>query len=55
MPQLNPAPWLLILIMSWLTLLLLYLTKTTNFSNTYTPSIFQTVNHKASPWAWPWP
>nr|UNQ32345.1 ATP synthase F0 subunit 8 [Hoplodactylus duvaucelii]UNQ32592.1 ATP synthase F0 subunit 8 [Hoplodactylus duvaucelii]UNQ32852.1 ATP synthase F0 subunit 8 [Hoplodactylus duvaucelii] len=53
MPQLNPAPWLLTLIMSW-TFLTIFLTPkllTTNFPNSPEPQLEMQTN---SPWIWPW-
>nr|WNH22366.1 ATP synthase F0 subunit 8 [Callionymus bairdi] len=55
MPQLNPAPWFLILVFSWLVFLAFIPTKimSHNFPNKLTP--FET--KKASPktsWTWPW-
>nr|YP_010184965.1 ATP synthase F0 subunit 8 [Asymblepharus himalayanus]QVH34644.1 ATP synthase F0 subunit 8 [Asymblepharus himalayanus] len=54
MPQLNPAPWLFILFMLWLTVLVVFKTKTlcSTSLNTMTP-YDQTTQHTTS-WDWPW-
>nr|AEC33127.1 ATP synthase F0 subunit 8 [Calyptocephallela gayi] len=54
MPQLNPNPWLMILLFSWVILTTLALTKITNFKDLNDPSAkpFKGPN---TPWTWPWP
>nr|YP_007025116.1 ATP synthase F0 subunit 8 [Crotaphatrema lamottei]AEK26860.1 ATP synthase F0 subunit 8 [Crotaphatrema lamottei] len=52
MPQLNPAPWLKMMVISWLFLLTIMFTKVTNF----TPMKTLWLNHITPliPWNWPW-
>nr|ADW93242.1 ATPase 8 [Subdoluseps bowringii]AEA37820.1 ATP synthase F0 subunit 8 [Subdoluseps bowringii] len=54
MPQLNPAPWLLILILSWVTLLFLFKTKTTNATALNPTTAADLKADKMNPWNWPW-
>nr|ADW93254.1 ATPase 8 [Brachymeles apus] len=54
MPQLNPAPWFLILTLSWVVLLLLFHTKIlmmTPYNNPTTPDL---TTHQTTHWNWPW-
>nr|YP_002970984.1 ATP synthase F0 subunit 8 [Polychrus marmoratus]BAH70464.1 ATPase subunit 8 [Polychrus marmoratus] len=54
MPQLNPHPWFLILLLTWATTMLIFLTKTLNSKhlNHLMPSSLQM---KTPPsWTWPW-
>nr|YP_003734654.1 ATP synthase F0 subunit 8 [Pellona flavipinnis]BAJ09830.1 ATPase subunits 8 [Pellona flavipinnis] len=53
MPQLNPAPWFLILIFSWFVFLTILPPKILahKFSNEPTTS---TEKSKPEPWNWPW-
>nr|YP_097145.1 ATP synthase F0 subunit 8 [Thorius n. sp. RLM-2004]AAU20582.1 ATP synthase F0 subunit 8 [Thorius n. sp. RLM-2004] len=52
MPQLNPAPWFFILLMSWL----VYLMMAPKTSNLKTLNELTIKNDKntASSWNWPW-
>nr|ABV68592.1 ATP synthase 8 [Cobitis sp. MP-2007b] len=54
MPQLNPAPWFMILLFSWLVFLIIIPTKVLNhvFPNEPTPLSME--ERKAQPWDWPW-
>nr|YP_001648509.1 ATP synthase F0 subunit 8 [Pteragogus flagellifer]ABN10225.1 ATPase subunit 8 [Pteragogus flagellifer] len=54
MPQLNPAPWFMILIFSWFIFLTVIPPKimSTTFPNE--PSIQSTKLPKTEPWFWPW-
>nr|YP_010156091.1 ATP synthase F0 subunit 8 [Leiognathus ruconius]QQY85692.1 ATP synthase F0 subunit 8 [Leiognathus ruconius] len=57
MPQLNPAPWLSILVFSWLIFLTILPLKTTahTFPNEPSPQTNQIANTpKTEPWTWPW-
>nr|ACD81900.1 ATP synthase F0 subunit 8 [Ophisaurus attenuatus] len=54
MPQLNPSPWLFILVLSWLTLMMLFLTKTQNAHFHSTPAHYQMNKQEACTWLWPW-
>nr|YP_010041661.1 ATP synthase F0 subunit 8 [Scincella reevesii]QPB14675.1 ATP synthase F0 subunit 8 [Scincella reevesii] len=54
MPQLNPSPWFLILLLSWITLLIIFKTKillSTQPNNPTTPNLMA---HHTAPWIWPW-
>nr|ASV48164.1 ATP synthase F0 subunit 8 [Eudyptula minor]QOJ45707.1 ATP synthase F0 subunit 8 [Eudyptula minor] len=53
MPQLNPNPWLPIMLVSWLTLSLIIQPKLTTFISTNYPSKTSTTT-KTTPWTWPW-
>nr|YP_010044495.1 ATP synthase F0 subunit 8 [Eudyptes chrysolophus]QBB10584.1 ATP synthase F0 subunit 8 [Eudyptes schlegeli]QOJ46727.1 ATP synthase F0 subunit 8 [Eudyptes schlegeli]QOJ46740.1 ATP synthase F0 subunit 8 [Eudyptes chrysolophus]QOJ46792.1 ATP synthase F0 subunit 8 [Eudyptes chrysolophus]QPF24479.1 ATP synthase F0 subunit 8 [Eudyptes chrysolophus] len=53
MPQLNPNPWFLIMLASWLTLSLVIQPKLTAFISTNNPAKTTTTT-KTTPWAWPW-
>nr|YP_007375127.1 ATP synthase F0 subunit 8 [Boulengerula taitana]AAX58639.1 ATP synthase F0 subunit 8 [Boulengerula taitana]ACS37018.1 ATP synthase F0 subunit 8 [Boulengerula taitana] len=54
MPQLNPAPWLMIMLASWLILLTILLPK----MMMHKPMNDMTINNlnktHSSPWTWPW-
>nr|WNH23933.1 ATP synthase F0 subunit 8 [Ostichthys trachypoma] len=54
MPQLNPAPWFMILIFSWFIFLTLIPPKITahNFPNEPSPQAAETPKTKS--WNWPW-
>nr|AEX10798.1 ATPase8 [Phrynosoma ditmarsi] len=54
MPQLNPSPWFLILLMTWAMLMFIFLNKTLNtlFPNTLTKNQSKTM--PLTPWTWPW-
>uniref|UniRef100_A0A7D7FB09 ATP synthase complex subunit 8 n=1 Tax=Ophisternon candidum TaxID=2267221 RepID=A0A7D7FB09_9TELE len=54
MPQLNPSPWFMILIISWLVFLTILPPKIMShtFPNTPQPKIMEL--SKTEPWNWPW-
>nr|YP_003587425.1 ATP synthase F0 subunit 8 [Apalone ferox]ACO83388.1 ATPase subunit 8 [Apalone ferox]AEC04372.1 ATPase subunit 8 [Pelochelys cantorii]ARR28341.1 ATPase subunit 8 [Apalone ferox] len=53
MPQLNPNPWLSILLITWLTYITIYQPKITSFLQTN--SITHNYKHSnTNPWNWPW-
>nr|AAT91112.1 ATP synthase subunit 8 [Aspistor quadriscutis] len=53
MPQLNPAPWLAILVFSWLVFLTMIPPKV--LSHTFTNDVtLATKNLKSDPWNWLW-
>nr|QUG10100.1 ATP synthase F0 subunit 8 [Melanitta perspicillata] len=54
MPQLNPAPWFSIMVVTWLTLTLLIQPKLLTFTTTNPPSGKLSLTTKPTPWAWPW-
>nr|AEX10789.1 ATPase8 [Phrynosoma cornutum] len=54
MPQLNPSPWFLILLMTWAVLMLVFLNKTLNMSYPNSPTQSQPKSNPHTPWTWPW-
>nr|NP_008781.1 ATP synthase F0 subunit 8 [Plestiodon egregius]AEA37822.1 ATP synthase F0 subunit 8 [Plestiodon egregius]BAA79214.1 ATPase subunit 8 [Plestiodon egregius lividus] len=54
MPQLNPAPWLLILLLSWTVLMFIFKTKTLSSTPHNTPTAPDLLTHHTTPWNWPW-
>nr|YP_010155859.1 ATP synthase F0 subunit 8 [Ateuchosaurus chinensis]QQY85228.1 ATP synthase F0 subunit 8 [Ateuchosaurus chinensis] len=54
MPQLNPAPWLLIMLLSWAVLLMIFKTKTTASTQINTPTTLDFTTQHTTPWHWPW-
>nr|WCF77128.1 ATP synthase F0 subunit 8 [Iguana iguana iguana] len=54
MPQLNPSPWFLILLLIWTTLATAFLNKTihSKFPNPPTPQ--KPSQKPTEPWTWPW-
>nr|YP_009111885.1 ATP synthase F0 subunit 8 [Bubulcus ibis]AHN95729.1 ATP synthase F0 subunit 8 [Bubulcus ibis] len=54
MPQLNPNPWFLILLMSWMTFSLIIQPKLLAFTTTNPPSTKSKASSKTTPWTWPW-
>nr|YP_009132560.1 ATP synthase F0 subunit 8 [Pelophylax shqipericus]AKA55379.1 ATP synthase F0 subunit 8 [Pelophylax shqipericus] len=53
MPQLNPSPWLLYLLLTWLILLFLAPSKISGHTNLNEPSTKNTKTTKFT-WTWPW-
>nr|YP_009180250.1 ATP synthase F0 subunit 8 [Tridentiger obscurus]YP_010400442.1 ATP synthase F0 subunit 8 [Tridentiger brevispinis]ALL96639.1 ATP synthase F0 subunit 8 [Tridentiger obscurus]AVA09119.1 ATP synthase subunit 8 [Tridentiger obscurus]UQS78983.1 ATP synthase F0 subunit 8 [Tridentiger brevispinis] len=54
MPQLNPSPWFIILVFSWLVFLTIVVPKTLNHTFPNEPTLQSTQTLKTSPWHWPW-
>nr|YP_009991912.1 ATP synthase F0 subunit 8 [Nothocercus nigrocapillus]QNN84786.1 ATP synthase F0 subunit 8 [Nothocercus nigrocapillus] len=54
MPQLNPHPWFLIMISSWLIFLLIMQPKTSSAYLTNHPSSKTKPIHMPPSWSWPW-
>nr|YP_008379259.1 ATP synthase F0 subunit 8 [Aesopia cornuta]AGQ46047.1 ATP synthase subunit 8 [Aesopia cornuta]BBC27520.1 ATPase subunit 8 [Aesopia cornuta] len=54
MPQLNPAPWLAILIFSWLVFLTILPPKTIGHSFPNEPTPLSSKTPKTNPWNWLW-
>nr|YP_003933858.1 ATP synthase F0 subunit 8 [Ambystoma barbouri]ACY06208.1 ATP synthase F0 subunit 8 [Ambystoma barbouri] len=54
MPQLNPGPWLAILVMSWFIYLLILMPKTNNFKYNNDPNMQNVKKMKPQSWNWPW-
>nr|YP_009231319.1 ATP synthase F0 subunit 8 [Callipepla squamata]ALV89997.1 ATP synthase F0 subunit 8 [Callipepla squamata]QNN84838.1 ATP synthase F0 subunit 8 [Callipepla squamata]QXU59921.1 ATP synthase F0 subunit 8 [Callipepla douglasii] len=53
MPQLNPNPWFMILLLTWFSFSLLIQPKLLHFTPTNPPSN-KTLPAKPTPWTWPW-
>uniref|UniRef100_A0A0G3F7X5 ATP synthase complex subunit 8 n=1 Tax=Telmatobufo australis TaxID=93483 RepID=A0A0G3F7X5_9NEOB len=53
MPQLNPSPWLMIMVFSWI-VLILFILKTANYKDLNDPSL-KPLKGLNTPWSWPWP
>nr|BBC28321.1 ATPase subunit 8 [Encrasicholina punctifer]BBC28360.1 ATPase subunit 8 [Encrasicholina punctifer]BBC28373.1 ATPase subunit 8 [Encrasicholina punctifer] len=54
MPQLNPAPWFFILILSWLTFLIILPPKILAHEFTNEPTVMGAEKPKPESWNWPW-
>nr|YP_009762673.1 ATP synthase F0 subunit 8 [Geopelia cuneata]QIQ59693.1 ATP synthase subunit 8 [Geopelia cuneata] len=54
MPQLNPNPWFLTMLLSWLTFSLIIQPKLLSFISTNYPSNKTPAATKTTPWSWPW-
>nr|YP_010515096.1 ATP synthase F0 subunit 8 [Phyllomedusa bahiana]UXL87082.1 ATP synthase F0 subunit 8 [Phyllomedusa bahiana] len=54
MPQLDPSPWFLILMSSWIILILFAPAKMSKFINLNSPTM-KANKTITKPWFWPWP
>nr|UEX93135.1 ATP synthase F0 subunit 8 [Gymnothorax favagineus] len=54
MPQLNPTPWFVILVFSWLAFLFIAPTKVMSHTFNNEPSPRTTESTTTNPWNWPW-
>nr|YP_008757837.1 ATP synthase F0 subunit 8 [Isurus oxyrinchus]AGQ46254.1 ATP synthase F0 subunit 8 [Isurus oxyrinchus]AXJ93369.1 ATP synthase F0 subunit 8 [Isurus oxyrinchus]UEN66650.1 ATP synthase F0 subunit 8 [Isurus oxyrinchus]UEN66663.1 ATP synthase F0 subunit 8 [Isurus oxyrinchus]WNH19427.1 ATP synthase F0 subunit 8 [Isurus oxyrinchus] len=54
MPQLNPHPWLIILLFSWMIFLIVLPKKVMNHLFTNHPTLKSAEKSKPAPWNWPW-
>nr|YP_009020913.1 ATP synthase F0 subunit 8 [Huso dauricus]YP_009179440.1 ATP synthase F0 subunit 8 [Acipenser medirostris]YP_009298510.1 ATP synthase F0 subunit 8 [Acipenser mikadoi]YP_009370165.1 ATP synthase F0 subunit 8 [Huso dauricus x Acipenser schrenckii]AHM23839.1 ATP synthase F0 subunit 8 [Huso dauricus]AJG02645.1 ATP synthase F0 subunit 8 [Acipenser medirostris]AON77847.1 ATPase subunit 8 [Acipenser mikadoi]ARO35235.1 ATP synthase F0 subunit 8 [Huso dauricus x Acipenser schrenckii]QUG09776.1 ATP len=54
MPQLNPNPWFMILIFSWLIFLIVLPPKVLGHTFTNEPTHKNAEKIKPEPWTWPW-
>nr|YP_003345155.1 ATP synthase F0 subunit 8 [Anarchias sp. Ansp]BAI53176.1 ATPase subunit 8 [Anarchias sp. Ansp] len=54
MPQLNPSPWFMILVFSWMVFLLIAPAKVMAHTFTNEPGQLTTKSTKTNPWNWPW-
>nr|BAK42022.1 ATPase subunit 8 [Carnegiella strigata] len=54
MPQLNPAPWLTILIFSWLIFITIIPSKILKHTFSNNPSSTKTEKPTITSWNWPW-
>nr|YP_010956774.1 ATP synthase F0 subunit 8 [Chasmodes bosquianus]WMY89880.1 ATP synthase F0 subunit 8 [Chasmodes bosquianus] len=54
MPQLNPEPWFMILVISWLVFLIFIPPKVLAHTFPNEPSSATVLKSKKDPWTWPW-
>nr|YP_007316809.1 ATP synthase F0 subunit 8 [Pelodytes cf. punctatus II-2011]AEC33166.1 ATP synthase F0 subunit 8 [Pelodytes cf. punctatus II-2011]AGN71397.1 ATP synthase F0 subunit 8 [Pelodytes ibericus] len=54
MPQLNPAPWFVILLFSWMVFLIIMAPKIYNHKFPNEPSLTTSKKPETSHWIWPW-
>nr|QJX58581.1 ATP synthase F0 subunit 8 [Sericulus chrysocephalus]QJX58582.1 ATP synthase F0 subunit 8 [Sericulus chrysocephalus] len=54
MPQLNPNPWLFIMLISWMTYSLIIQPKIMSFISSNPPSDKMQTTTDTTPWDWPW-
>nr|YP_009110253.1 ATP synthase F0 subunit 8 [Megaleporinus piavussu]YP_009380064.1 ATP synthase F0 subunit 8 [Megaleporinus obtusidens]AIW82267.1 ATP synthase subunit 8 [Megaleporinus piavussu]ARS00852.1 ATP synthase F0 subunit 8 [Megaleporinus obtusidens] len=54
MPQLNPTPWFMILVFSWLVFLTIIPSKVLKHASTNEPASLSVEKPKTEPWNWPW-
>nr|ATL16188.1 ATP synthase F0 subunit 8 [Neoceratodus forsteri] len=54
MPQLNPNPWFMILLLSWIVFLLILPSKIIAHTYLNEPTTQNTEKLTAQPWTWPW-
>nr|YP_009243399.1 ATP synthase F0 subunit 8 [Loxodon macrorhinus]AMR55871.1 ATP synthase F0 subunit 8 [Loxodon macrorhinus] len=54
MPQLNPNPWFLILLFSWIVFLTILPNKVMNHLYNNDLTLKSTEKPKPDPWNWPW-
>nr|BAW88929.1 ATPase subunit 8 [Danionella dracula] len=54
MPQLNPAPWFMILVFSWFVFLTIIPTKVLGHVQPNEPTLPDVKQHHSSSWTWPW-
>nr|YP_010892974.1 ATP synthase F0 subunit 8 [Trachipterus ishikawae]WJQ22809.1 ATP synthase F0 subunit 8 [Trachipterus ishikawae] len=54
MPQLNPAPWFLIFVFSWIVFLFILPQKILSHSFPNEPLVKNSKDIKTNPWNWPW-
>nr|YP_010960383.1 ATP synthase F0 subunit 8 [Laemonema goodebeanorum]WNH37747.1 ATP synthase F0 subunit 8 [Laemonema goodebeanorum] len=54
MPQLDPAPWLMIFSFTWMIFLLVLPAKVLAHTFPYDPAPQSTLTHKTTTWGWVW-
>nr|ADW93558.1 ATPase 8 [Brachymeles samarensis] len=54
MPQLNPSPWLLTLLLSWVVVLLVFKTKVVTSTPHSLPTPPDLTTSHTTSWNWPW-
>nr|YP_008815564.1 ATP synthase F0 subunit 8 [Aetobatus flagellum]AGY96933.1 ATP synthase F0 subunit 8 [Aetobatus flagellum] len=54
MPQLNPAPWFLIFLFTWLFFLTIMPNKVMSHYYNNSPNVKDSPMPESNPWNWPW-
>nr|AET84061.1 ATPase 8 [Sceloporus scalaris]AET84095.1 ATPase 8 [Sceloporus scalaris] len=54
MPQLNPSPWFLIMLLVWTSLMIIFLNKTLLNSHPNHPTETSLETKHLTSWTWPW-
>nr|AUR26996.1 ATP synthase F0 subunit 8 [Lalage tricolor] len=54
MPQLNPSPWLFIMLTSWMTYSMIIQPKILSLLSTNPPASKTPTTMSTTPWTWPW-
>nr|YP_044743.1 ATP synthase F0 subunit 8 [Sceloporus occidentalis]BAD24728.1 ATPase subunit 8 [Sceloporus occidentalis] len=54
MPQLNPSPWFLIMLLVWAALMIIFLNKTLMMLSPNTPTETASETKHMTSWTWPW-
>nr|AAK71769.1 ATP synthase 8 [Enteromius paludinosus] len=54
MPQLDPGPWFMILVFSWLVFLIIIPNKVSNYASPNELIPVDAGEHKTESWDWPW-
>nr|BAV71410.1 ATPase subunit 8 [Oreichthys cosuatis] len=54
MPQLNPNPWFMILMFSWMVFLIIIPPKILNYTSPNEPTLMTAKKHETESWDWPW-
>nr|AET83989.1 ATPase 8 [Sceloporus scalaris]AET84107.1 ATPase 8 [Sceloporus scalaris] len=54
MPQLNPSPWFLIMLLVWAALMIIFLNKTLLISHLNHPTEATLETKHLTSWTWPW-
>nr|ABA11026.1 ATPase subunit 8 [Calotomus carolinus]ABA11030.1 ATPase subunit 8 [Calotomus carolinus]ABA11032.1 ATPase subunit 8 [Calotomus carolinus]ABA11034.1 ATPase subunit 8 [Calotomus carolinus]ABA11036.1 ATPase subunit 8 [Calotomus carolinus] len=54
MPQLNPYPWLKIMVYTWMLLMIILPPKVISFLYSKDPITKKSKEPKGPPWSWPW-
>nr|YP_010016374.1 ATP synthase F0 subunit 8 [Odontaspis ferox]QOI73760.1 ATP synthase F0 subunit 8 [Odontaspis ferox]QTJ25351.1 ATP synthase F0 subunit 8 [Odontaspis ferox] len=54
MPQLNPHPWFIMFLFSWMIFLTILPKKVMNYTFNNNPTLKNIEKSKPKPWNWPW-
>nr|AET84003.1 ATPase 8 [Sceloporus slevini] len=54
MPQLNPSPWFLIMLLVWASLMVIFMNKTLSMSHPNHQTETTPETKPLTSWAWPW-